>query len=33
MATWLVSEAKGQTLLAAQHCIVRCIVDSIELLS
>ena len=33
MAAWLVNETKGQTLLAAQHCIVRCIVGSFELLS
>jgi len=33
MAAWLVNEANGQTLLAAQHCTVRCIVGSIELLS
>jgi len=33
MAAWLISEANGKTLLAAQLCIVRCIVDSIELLS
>ena len=33
MAAWLVNEANGQTLLAAQHCVVRCIVGSIELLS
>jgi hypothetical protein len=32
MAAWLVNEANGQTLHAAQHCIVRCIVDIIELL-